>query len=584
MEDGLVYLGESYSLSIVVSDSGRISEFLDNIFKKRFDFAEEFEAIRKIEITESMFFDAVSDKRDRIISYSPFDISLGLPIKTMTQSIGVGTRKVEAFQGQAIGKMALRASFNLKRSMKWKIFTDYEQLGSRAVQLSQKVTAEIHSTASFGFETNYFYFALPEGFSQITFFFSSELDFERIGKNMLILDPTDPNFSIIAKSAPTNEKFFPLLSFTFITDYKDKTDELKNLLIIGSILTARGKYELALEYLDKALKISREIQDKKTEAEVLIKMGTSFEVSDQLEEALSCYQSVSSVYHEAGNTSALISNYLTVGNVLERLGRFEEALQYYQEVYNSGAQDPKISLKGISRCLVGLGRSDEAVEIRQQLLDQARSLRDQESESGALMDLGEVLLAVGRMGEAMSMFEQAIRIRKSLNDERGIAESLESMGDALFKRGKLARAKDYYEQAIQEFNNQGLIIEANQIKDNKLRLITTRPFSGCKACQAECSLDVMGLSYADINDPIFKEQFRKTLKSALSSKNMNSIAELLLEKAHRNILLRQTAMTPKQYAYCLLVHAGEEILGKLKPEYKSQIEQIIFDSIRALPS
>ena len=98
MEDGLVYLGESYSLSIVITD-GRISEFMDNIFKKRFQLGEDFESIRKIEITESMLFDAVSDKRDRITSYAPFEISLGLPVKTMTQSIGIGTRRVEVCSG-----------------------------------------------------------------------------------------------------------------------------------------------------------------------------------------------------------------------------------------------------------------------------------------------------------------------------------------------------------------------------------------------------------------------------------------------------------------------------------------------------
>ena len=200
------------------------------------------------------------------------------------------------------------------------------------------------------------------------------------------------------------------------------------------------------------------------------------------------------------------------------------------------------------------------------------------------MDLGEVLLAVGRMGEAMSMFEQAIRIRKGIGDERGIAESLESMGEALFRRGKLVKAKDYYEKAIEEYENIGLLLESARIKEKKLRKITTRPYSGCEVCAANCSLEIMGLSHADINDPIFREQFKKILRTALSRKDLNPVAELLLEKAQTNILLRQTSLTPKQYAYCLFIHAGEEILGKLKPEYKRQIEKLVSDSIRRIPA
>lgn len=579
MEENLVFLGESYSLSLIITD-GRITEFLDNIFKKRFEFTEDFESIRKVEISESHLFNAVSDKRDRLATISPFPISLGLPVKVLTQTLGIGTRRVEVFQGQSIGKMAVRASFNLTRSMKWKIKTDYEELGSKSVQLPQKVTIDVSSGTSHGFESSYFYFVLPEGFSQVNLFFSSELDFEQIGKNMLILNPDDPSFSVISQSAPSDQKFFPLLTFTFIADYKDQEEELKNLLIIGSILTARGKYELALQYLDKALNISRETNDKVIEAEILIKMGSAFEDSEQLDQALQCYQSVSSVFHEAGNTSALVSNYLTVANILEQLGKYNEALQYYNEVYNSGAQDPKIVLKGMSRCLVGLGKNDEAVNIRQKLLDEARSARDREGEATALMDLGEVLVSIGRMGEAMGMFEQAIRIRKGLNDERGVAESLESMGEALFRKGKLAKAKEYYEKSIQEYENQGLFLESARIKDSKLKKINTRPYSGCQLCDAECTLDIMGLAHADINDPVFKEQFRNTLKSALASKKMDEIAELLLDRAQRNILLKSTKMTPKKYAYCLLIHAGEEVLGKLKPEYKTQIEKIIQESIR----
>jgi hypothetical protein len=70
MDDNAIYLGESYSLSIIVTD-GKITGFLDNVFKKKFEFNEDFESLRKVEISESMLFDAVSDKRDRIVTIAP---------------------------------------------------------------------------------------------------------------------------------------------------------------------------------------------------------------------------------------------------------------------------------------------------------------------------------------------------------------------------------------------------------------------------------------------------------------------------------------------------------------------------------
>lgn len=545
---------------------------------------EEFESMTPIQISNVSTFGASVEKKDKIFAASPFSIGM-LPTRNVTQDMGIGTRRIEIFQGQDLGNIAARISFTTEKSIKWKIRCDYEHvsssMGVNTIILEPKVRVVIHSTASPGFESNYFYFALPFGYSEIIFFFQSEMDSERISKNMLVIDPNDPSTLPIFELAPPGETFFPLLTFVSLRGSEDSSKEVQNLLVTGSILMGRGRNEYALEYLQNALNIvQNELGDKELEMDILVKMGGAYEELEQFDTALNIYQMISNILHDKGDASALITNYLAIGNLLQKVGRFEDALTYYTEVYN---HDPALVLKKISSCYLGVGRNDDAVKIRRQLLDNAKEKKDQAGASFALMDLGEVLVMVGRVGEAMSMFEQAIRIRKSMGDNRGVAESLFIMAETLFSRGKFDKAKTYYERAIQAYETLGMLMEAEKSRKSLEKMIL-KPFTACQFCTATCSLELMGLAYADANEGLFKSKVREILKTALKSRNMKELAEIIFEKANKNIFLEGTSASKRQLSYCISTYLLEDLLSKLTPEQRAQFGNLIQTELRKLIS
>ncbi|MHA1144168.1 MAG: tetratricopeptide repeat protein [Candidatus Helarchaeota archaeon] len=577
----LSLLGENYGQALFIEE-GMIVEFRDSLFKKQVEFTEEFESMVPIQISDTSFFGAATEENDKIFTISPFPIG-ALPTKNLTQNLGQGTRKIEVFQGQDLGNIAVRISFTMGRSVKWKIYTDYEyinsMMGVHTFRMNPKVMVTLHSTASPGFEQNYFYFALPMGYSEMIFFFQSEMDFERISKNLLVLDPNDISTLPVREQAPAGTSIFPIITYVSLGTSDDRHQEVQNYLTIGSILIGQRRQDYALEYLQKALNIvQNEIGDPNLEMEILIKMGTAYGELEQYETALNIYQMVSNILHQLGNTAELITNYLAIGNILLKLGRYQDALSYFKEVYN---HFPEIVLKKISACYIGMGNKDEAVRIRRQLLEQTQANKDKGGEALALMDLGEVLVLVGRVGEAMSMYEQAIRIRKSMGDNRGIAESLNMMAKTLYSRGKFVKAKKYFERAIEAYENLGMVMESQNIR-RTLEKMVLKPFVACQFCTATCSLDLMGLAYTDANDPAFKAKIREILKSALKSRNMKEIAEAIFDKAGKNIFLQGLTASKRQLAYCISVYVLEELLSRLSPEQRGQFGNLIQTELRRI--
>ena len=581
--DGL--LGESYGLGLVIHDN-RIVEFRDNIFNKNILIEESFEALKTVAMGDPNFYDATPDKKDRIISVSPFEIG-SLPVRNLVQNTSLGSRRIEVFSGRDVGNLAIRISFNLQRGMKWRVACNFdiakETSTIKDLNLPSHIKLRVYSAASSTFvpDSNYFYFALPGGYSEVYLYFQSEIDFANVAKAMMIVNPDDISAQPILEKAD-GQSFFPLITFVSVGSYKNQNEKVNNLLTIGSILISSEKFEQAIEYLSQALEIVRnELLDKELEIEILLKMGCAYEEAENYDAALNYYQQVSTVLHETGNQSALVNNYFIVGNVLEKVERYQDALSYFNEIYQSGLIDQGVVLKKMTACLIGLDRKDEAVDIRRQILESAQARNDKAGEALALMDLGEILVLVGRVGEAMSMYEQAIRIRKNLDDERGVAESLAEMGHTLKERGKFEKAKQYLERAAENYDKLEMESELTQTQ-NEINELMIRPFEDCESCRAACTLDLMGLAYVDTKDKQFLARIKDIFRDAVQSKDMTNLAKFLYEKADNNMFLKSMGVPVRQYAFCIMVQLSQNLLSKMKPELRTQILKMIQEKLRSV--
>ena len=86
-----------------------------------------------------------------------------------------------------------------------------------------------------------------------------------------------------------------------------------------------------LEYLQKALLIATEIDDRKGEGSCYVNLGTVFESLGQYDEAKEYIQKALAITTEIGDRKGEASSYGNLGNVFYLLGQYDKAKEYLQK-------------------------------------------------------------------------------------------------------------------------------------------------------------------------------------------------------------------------------------------------------------
>jgi tetratricopeptide (TPR) repeat protein len=150
----------------------------------------------------------------------------------------------------------------------------------------------------------------------------------------------------------------------------------------------------ALMYLEQALKIYSELQEKGREAAVL--------------------QAIADIYYSADNQVKAVENLARVLSVYREIGdRLGEANALWSLGYAKHMQ----------------GVYAEAEALYQQALSIHREIGSRLGEANALRSLGDVKCLQGAYAEAEALYQQALSIHREIGSRLGEANALRSLGD-----------------------------------------------------------------------------------------------------------------------------------------------------------
>ncbi|MEZ4799770.1 MAG: tetratricopeptide repeat protein [Flavobacteriales bacterium] len=157
--------------------------------------------------------------------------------------------------------------------------------------------------------------------------------------------------------------------------YKDEfiASACKSLSRISEI---EGKYLDCVYYADTAITISRNIGNKKIEADATLNRGNGLINLNRNEEAIACYYRADGIYKELEDSSGMSMALGNIGNYYCRINQFEKALQIFDsefEIIPSRVQLNALITNIGNRAYVriSLGQSGDEVE---QLLKDCRSM------------------------------------------------------------------------------------------------------------------------------------------------------------------------------------------------------------------
>jgi len=169
---------------------------------------------------------------------------------------------------------------------------------------------------------------------------------------------------------------------------------------LGTTLSKLGRYEEALPYLKKSLKM----QDDKSNISNYSWLGTTLCNMGRYEEALSYFKKAVKLQ---GNGT----DYSWVGTTLSSLGRYEEALTYFEKAVE--LQGNWIDYNWLGTTLSRLGRYEEALTYLKKSLE----MQDDKSNISNYNWIGTTLYNLERYEEALPYFEKAVKLRGDETDK-----------------------------------------------------------------------------------------------------------------------------------------------------------------------
>jgi serine/threonine protein kinase/tetratricopeptide (TPR) repeat protein len=186
------------------------------------------------------------------------------------------------------------------------------------------------------------------------------------------------------------------------------------LLGAGRVATLVGNVQGGLEYFNKALNLTIEVQNKVQEAAARRALGGAYSFG---------------------------------------LGSYDDARRYYQQALT--IEQGLDSKTGIAETLFGLARVDEAVGNTEQAiqqfdksLDLRREIGDQEGIADVQADLGFLYGQRGDFDKALDNYRQALAIYRRVGNKIDEGSVLNNVGNMYLGKGDLTEARTYFETAL----------------------------------------------------------------------------------------------------------------------------------------
>jgi CHAT domain-containing protein/tetratricopeptide (TPR) repeat protein len=215
----------------------------------------------------------------------------------------------------------------------------------------------------------------------------------------------------------------------------------------ASSVTLAGSYQVRLE-----VKAAATAQDRQRiaaerwmlEARELRKQPE--QAIDRLQQALLVWRELGDQYWAARSLYGIGFNYSYLSRYEKAIEYYEQALTIYREVKNRAGEG--VTLAATGSAYSSLGRYEKAIEFEEQALAIHRELKDRDREGTVLGNLGNAYNNLGRYEKAIESYDQALAINRELKDRRGEGLVLGNLGNAYHRLSRYEKAIEFYEQAL----------------------------------------------------------------------------------------------------------------------------------------
>ncbi len=265
-------------------------------------------------------------------------------------------------------------------------------------------------------------------------------------------------------SEPDSAFYLAQLQFSFAKERGLKQEMSRALNTLGVSNAIRGKYTVALSYLNKCFAIQREVNDKEAMATSLNNIGLIYKDLGNYSGALDYYKQSLKIKEELKNKIGIASSLNNIGNIYKHQGEYEKALEYFTQSLNikenlDDKQSLANSLNNIGNIHQKQGNYSKALEYYKQCLNIKKELNNKMGIANSLSNIGIVYMDQGDNTKALDYFSQSLKIRQDFDDKMGIAISMNNIGNIHLKQNSINTAISWCKKGLEVSREIGAIVE-----------------------------------------------------------------------------------------------------------------------------
>ncbi len=211
----------------------------------------------------------------------------------------------------------------------------------------------------------------------------------------------------------------------------DRLVESQVLSHLAAISLERGEPKRALELLEQALLLDREVENKTGKATLLNNIAKVYHAMGQPERALELYGQALLLMREVGDRRGAAVPLINMAGIYRTTGQPERALELFEQalplIREAGDRVGEAILLGSSGgAYYVMGQPEKALELLVQALPILREVGARTEEAKLLANMARVYRKMGQPERALELFEQALLLMDKVGER---AEEIATMSD-----------------------------------------------------------------------------------------------------------------------------------------------------------
>lgn len=222
---------------------------------------------------------------------------------------------------------------------------------------------------------------------------------------------------------------------------------------LGITYKQLGHMRKAIKYYKQALKISREIGDRRGEGNQLGNLGNIYLYLGKTRKAIEYYKQILIIHREIGDRRGEGIDLGNLGLAYNHLGEIRKSIEYHEQALKIDIEIGNKRREGADLGNLGLAYSDlgetkKAIECHKLALKIAREIGDKSGEGADLGNLGNAYSELGETKKAIGYHEQALKIFRDIGDRRGEENVLRNLGLTYSDLGENRKAIEFLEHCL----------------------------------------------------------------------------------------------------------------------------------------